>query len=205
MNKRLNSIQALMSLTLGVSILGAGTFGLAVATQAQEEVEVIEGEVIEEEDVEGEVIEEEVIEEDVEVTEEAPPEQTEALNAVAKMAEGQRTYYQDNAMFLDQVDEMQKDFGIELPSDYDYAIRTTDEAAYNYVIPTKDSLKAYVGAAFLAPDGSGELTTIICENEDTGLERPADPQLVRDPLDTTEISLQCGDYSVEVPASKVTE
>lgn len=185
MNKRLNSIQALMTSTLGISLLCASSFGLAVVTQAQGEVEIIE--------------EEEV------TIEETPSEQDEALNAVAKMAEGQRTYYEDNGKFLDRVDDIQKDFGITLPPDYDYAIRTTDEAAYNYVIPTKDSLKAYVGATFLAPDGSGELTTIICENQDTGLERPADPQLVRDPLEPTQISLQCGDYSVEVQGSKVTE
>jgi hypothetical protein len=185
MKKRSNRRQALMSLTCGVSILCVSSFGLAVVTQAQEEVEVIE--------------EEEV------TIEETPSEQDEALNAVAQMTEGQRTYYKDNGEFLERVDQMQQDFGITLPPDYDYAIRTTDEAAYNYVIPTDDSLKAYVGATFLAPDGSGELTTIICENQDTGLERPADPQLVRDPLNPTQISLQCGDYSVEVRASKVTE
>ena len=108
------------------------------------------------------------------------------------------------------MNDLQKDFGISLPSSYDAAIRTTDEAAYNYVIPKSSSskLKAYVGAAFLAPDGSGKLTTIICENNDPGEERPADPELVRgtgvnEP--TTEITLKCGEYSTQVPASKVTE
>ena len=118
-----------MSSTLGVLILGAGFFGLGVATGAGEE--------------------------------ETPSEQDEALNAVVKIATGQRTYYQDNGKFLDRVDDLEKVFGITLPSDYDYAIRTTDEAVYNYVIPTSDSLKAYVGATFLAFEGSSELTTII--------------------------------------------
>jgi hypothetical protein len=176
----MNKVQALITPSFSILFLAFATFGVALITQAQEEV------------IKAEV-------------KETPSEQDEALNAIAKMTEGQRTYYKNNGTFMDQVDVIQKDFGITLPPNYDYAIRTTDEAAYNYAIPTTDSLKAYVGAAFIAPDGSGELTTIICENQNTGLERPADPQLVRDPLDTTKISLQCGDYSVEIPASKVTE
>ena len=171
--------------SLGALTIGAGCFGLAITPQAQAEIEVIETEEL--------------------IVAQTPAEQTEALNAVAKMAEGQRTFYKKHGKFLNQIDDIQQDFRITLPSEFNYAIRTTGEAAYNYVIPSSDSLKAYVGATFLAIDGSDELTTIICQNEDTGLERPADPQLVRNPLDPTEIDLQCGDYSVEVPASKVTQ
>lgn len=200
-------------------VLGVGMplFGLTLGTQAQQDVEVMEEEegVVEEETTpQGDV---EVIEgeEEVEVIEEqttpqAPSDQDRALSAVATMAEGQRTYYSKHDRFQDNVENLQKDFGIDIPSSYDSAIRTTDEAAYNYLIPNSSSsqLKAYVGATFLAPDGSGEMTTIICENNDPGEERPADPELVRgtgvnEP--TTEITLQCGDYSTQVPASKVTE
>jgi len=168
--------QRLVTSILGTLLLGTGLFGLTITTQAQEEVIA-----------------------------ENPSVQDQALNAVAKMTEGQRTYYQNDKKFQDQVDVMVKDFGISEASEYDYAIRTTTEAAYNYAIPTSNSYKGYVGAAFLALDGSGEITTIICENENPGLERPADPQLVRDPLDTNKISLQCGEQSVEVPASRITK
>ena len=153
MNEKLNSIQKFMGSTLGALVLATGTLGLSVSsTQAQVEI----------------------MEEDV-VVEEIPSDQLEALIAVAKMAEGQRTYYKKNGKFLDEVSELQKLFEIELPSSFNYAVRTTDEAAYNYVIPKDNSsLKAFVGSTFLAPDGSGELTTIICLNKQAGQDRLSD-------------------------------
>ena len=63
--------------------------------------------------------------------------QNTALQVVAKMTEGQRTYYQKNGQFRAQVTNIQKDFGITLPPTFDYAVRTTSEAAYSYVIPSQ--------------------------------------------------------------------
>lgn len=137
--------------------------------------------------------------------------QNAALQAVAKMTEGQRTYYQKNGKFRAPIDNIQKDFGITLPSTFDYAVRTTSEAAYSYVIPAqsplKGKLKAYVGGAFITPNQNPKITTIICENTELGQVRPADPQLVRgtDLANPTQLALQCGDFSVEVSASQVTE
>lgn len=134
-----------------------------------------------------------------------------ALQAVAKMMEGQRTYYQKNGRFRATIDNIQQDFGISLPTTFDYAVRTTSEAAYSYVIPTqsplKGQLKAYVGAAFLTPNQNPQITTIICENNQPGTVRPADPQLVRgtDLNNPTQLALICGDFSVQVPASVVNE
>ena len=69
-------------------------------------------------------------------------------------------------------------FEIELPSSFNYAVRTTDEAGNNYVIPKDNSsLKAFVGSTFLAPDGSGEMTTIICLNKQAGQDRLSDSHL----------------------------
>jgi CHASE3 domain sensor protein len=56
--------------------------------------------------------------------------QNTALQAVAKMTEGQRTYYQKNGKFRAIVKNIQKDFGITLPSTFNYAVRTTSEAAF---------------------------------------------------------------------------
>ncbi|MFN9174175.1 MAG: type IV pilin-like G/H family protein [Synechocystis sp.] len=137
--------------------------------------------------------------------------QNAALQAVAKMTEGQRTYYQKNNQFRATVDNIQQDFGITLPPTFDYAVRTTSEAAYSYVIPTqsplKNQLKAYVGAAFVTPNQNPKITTIICENNQPGNVRPADPQLVRgtDLNNPTKLALICGDFSVQVPASMVNE
>ncbi|MDJ0526642.1 MAG: type IV pilin-like G/H family protein, partial [Microcystis sp. M53603_WE2] len=98
--------------------------------------------------------------------------QNAALQAVAKMTEGQRTYYQNNGNFRAKVDNVQDDFGVTLPKTFDYAIRTTSEAAYSYVIPARSTvsnqLKAYVGAAFITPNQDPKITTIICQNTNPG-------------------------------------
>ena len=137
--------------------------------------------------------------------------QNTALKVVAKMTEGQRTYYQNNGNFRAQVDNIQQDFGITLPSTFDYAVRTTSEAAYSYLIPAQSplssQLKAYVGAAFITPGQNPQITTIICQNTQPGQTRPADPQLVRgtDLNNPTKLAVICGDFSVQVPASMVNE
>ena len=141
----------------------------------------------------------------------ANPDQKAALKAVAKMSEGQRTYYQKNGAFRAAVSNIQQDFGITLPDTFDYAVRTTTEAAYSYVIPAQGTkvgqLNAYVGAAFLTPSQNPKITTIICMNNQPGQIRPADPQLVLGTLvaNPTGRLVQCGDGSVEVKASMVNE
>ena len=139
------------------------------------------------------------------------PDQKAALSAVSKMMEGQRTYYQKNGSFRATVSNIQQDFGITLPVTFDYAVRTTTEAAYSYVIPAQGAmvgqLNAYVGAAFLTPTQNPRITTIICMNIQPGQIRPADPQLVLGSLvaNPTGRIVQCGDASVEVTASIVNE
>ncbi|MEB3175102.1 MAG: type IV pilin-like G/H family protein [Cyanobacteriota bacterium] len=141
----------------------------------------------------------------------ADEEQNAALKAVAQMTEGQRTYYQQNGKFRAEVGNIQQDFGITLPATFDYAVRTTSEAAYSYVIPNnspqKGQLKAYVGAAFITPNQDPKITTLICENTQPGTLRPADPQLTRglDVNNPTRLGIICGDFSTPVPASKVNE
>lgn len=159
-------------------LLGSGLLALALRTQAQNQV---------------------------------AQDQNIALQVVAKMTEGQRTYYQDNGKFLAPIKDLQKDFGLTLPSTFNYAVRTTSEAAYVYIIPARSpiasQLKAYVGGAFITPNQNPEITTIICQSKTPGQIRPADPQLVRgtDFTQPTKLALQCGDFSVQVPASEVTK
>lgn len=141
----------------------------------------------------------------------ADADQKDALRAVAQMMEGQRTYYQKNGAFRATVSNIQQDFGITLPASFDYAVRTTTEAAYSYVIPAQSSkvgqLNAYVGAAFLTPSQNPRITTIICKNIQPGQIRPSDPQLVLGTLvaNPTGRLVQCGDASIEVKASMVNE
>lgn len=141
----------------------------------------------------------------------ANPDQKAALRAVAQMMEGQRTYYQKNGAFRATVSNIQQDFGITLPATFDYAVRTTTEAAYSYVIPAQSSkvgqFNAYVGAAFLTPSQNPKITTIICKNLQPGQIRPSDPQLVLGTLvaNPTGRLVQCGDGSIEMKASMVNE
>ncbi|MCT0213201.1 type IV pilin-like G/H family protein [Synechococcus sp. CS-1326] len=141
----------------------------------------------------------------------ANPDQNAALNAVAKMMEAQRTYYQRNGFFRATVSNIQQDFGITLPESFDYAVRTTTEAAYSYVIPAQGPkvglLNAYVGVAFLTPSQNPKITTIICQNIQPGQIRPSDPQLVLGTLvaNPTGRLVQCGDASIEVKASMVNQ
>ncbi len=143
--------------------------------------------------------------------EQASPDQKAALKSVARMTEGQRTYYQSNGRFRATVSTIQQDFGITLPPSFNYAVRTTTEAAYSYVIPAQGpkvgQRYAYVGGAFLTPNQTPKLITIICRNNQSGQFRPADPQLVLGTLvdNPTGRVLQCGDNSTQVMASVVNE
>jgi hypothetical protein len=141
----------------------------------------------------------------------AAREQATAREIAIKMTEAQRSYYQKKGKFNVVVQELAKDLNLTLPSSFNYAVRTSFEAAYIYVLPARtplaDQLKAYVGGAFIksaqSQDREPEIVTIICESTKTGRLRPAAPQVVRgkDSSPTTELSLKCGDFSVPVPHS----
>ena len=175
MNKRLKNIQPLVILALGALIPGIVTFGLAVTTQAQSE------------------------------TSSKP--KTLPVKPVAKMVYGQMTYYEENGQFLKEMNDLQNHLensvGLTIPpdNDNDYIIRATGRAAYNYVVPKSESSteKARVGALFVPPEDSGksELMKIICQNQDIGPQRPANPQMIIDPLDPRNVSLECGENSFQ--------
>jgi hypothetical protein len=137
--------------------------------------------------------------------------QNQALNAVAKMMEGQRTYYQKNGKFQATISAVQRDFGFNLPTSFNLAIRTTTYSAYSYVIPNQPAytgqLKAYVGATFMTPGQNPKMITIICQNTQPGQIRPADPSLVLGSftLNPTGSIVQCGNFSTQVSASVVNE
>jgi hypothetical protein len=137
--------------------------------------------------------------------------QNQALTAVSKMMEGQRTYYQKNGRFQATISAVQRDFGFTLPASFSYAIRTTTYSAYSYVIPNQPAytgqLKAYVGATFMTPGQNPKMITIICQNTQPGQIRPADPSLVLGSftLNPTGSIVQCGNFSTQISASVVNE
>ncbi|MGV2829466.1 type IV pilin-like G/H family protein [Myxosarcina sp. GI1(2024)] len=169
MNKLLKSIKPLIPVSFGVSILGLATFGLTVVTQAQVET----------------------------------PSSSQQLpvKPVAKMIYGQTAFYKENGEFIEEVYELrsylQQNFDMELPSNTDYDISTTEEASYNYVIPKSNSSRSQVGALFISPQETGKLMRIICQNNNPGAEPPAAPKLIRDILDPSNVSMQCGENSFQ--------
>ena len=175
MNKRLKNIRPLVTLTLGALVPGMVTFGLAIVTQAQSE------------------------------TSSKP--RTLPVKPVAKMIYGQMTYYEENGKFLKQMNELQNhlesafNLTIAPDNDHDYIIRSTGRASYNYIVPKDESSTetASVGALFVPPEDSGKskLMKIICQNQNIGPQRPADPKLIIDPLDPRNVSVECGENSFQ--------
>ncbi|MDJ0730788.1 MAG: type IV pilin-like G/H family protein [Crocosphaera sp.] len=199
MIKLLTNQQRWITGTLAGLILGTGLMGVALKTQAEEEVKPEENE------------QEQVMSKE----EQAKQAQEEALDLVTKMTEAQRSYYEENGEFQVVIDEIAKDLDLTLPSSFNYAIRTSFQGAYIYVLPAKspiaDQLKAYVGGAFIKSpekdlenqDQKKEIVTIICETTETGRRRPADPQIARakELSSNTELSLTCGGSTVPAPKS----
>ncbi len=198
MTQPLTNQQRWITGTLASLLLGTSLVGIAVKTQAQEQVEQ-EQVVSEQEQVVSE-------QEQVEL------EQAKALEIITKMTSAQRSYYEKNGKFQVVIDEIAKDNNLTLPSSFNYAVRTSFQGAYIYVLPAKtaiaDQLKAYVGGAFIkSPENQkdnetikGEIVTIICETTETGRRRPADPQVAsaKENSSTSELSLSCADSTVPV-------
>ena len=198
MTQPLTNQQRWITGTLASLLLGTSLVGIAVKTQAQEQVE-----------------QEQVVSEQEQVVSEQGQvelEQAKALEIITKMTSAQRSYYEKNGKFQVVIDEIAKDNNLTLPSSFNYAVRTSFQGAYIYVLPAKtaiaDQLKAYVGGAFIkSPENQkdnetikGEIVTIICETTETGRRRPADPQVAsaKENSSTSELSLSCADSTVPV-------
>jgi hypothetical protein len=102
------------------------------------------------------------------------PQQPIISTGITALIQAQKTYYMQRGYFARWVYNLE----VELPSDYDFAIRTTTRAAYQYAIPDSLDQKAYVGATFLdrnATADNPQMVSIICEAIEPGTTRPADP------------------------------
>ncbi|EAZ88217.1 type IV pilin-like G/H family protein [Crocosphaera chwakensis] len=200
MTQVLTNQQTWITGTLASLLLGTSLVGIPVKTQAEEQVE------------QEEVKQEQVLSEEEQV-EQA---QAKALEIITKMTEAQRSYYEENGEFQVVIDEIAKENNLTLPSTFNYAVRTSFQGAYIYVLPAKtpiaNQLKAYVGGAFIkSPENEkdnetqkGEIVTIICQTTETGRRRPADPQVARakELNSTSEPSLSCADSTVPVANEK---
>ncbi|MDJ0507649.1 MAG: type IV pilin-like G/H family protein [Crocosphaera sp.] len=178
--------------------LAAGLGGFSLKTQAQEAVEP---------QTTQEQLEEQLDPEKAQAT---------ALEIITKMTEAQRNYYQENGEFKVVIQEIAEELNLNLPSSFNYAVRTSFDGAYVYVLPSKtpiaDQLKAYVGRVLIkSPEKAkenenqkGEIITIICQTTKTGRRRPTDPKVARakEANSATEPSLSCGDTTVPISNSQ---
>jgi len=113
--------------------------------------------------------------------------QAEAKQNVGAMNRAQQAYYLDNQAFSNSFESL--GIGIRTQTiNYEYSIRATKTAAFNYGIARKGTknIKSYVGGVFVVPDTNvdpkadkKENTTvgILCEALRPGSTQPSDPTL----------------------------
>jgi serine/threonine protein kinase len=104
--------------------------------------------------------------------------QAEAKVNVGAMNRAQAEYFLEKTEFADSITAV--GIGIKTQTQYyDYSIRATPWAAFNYGVSRKDTLKSYVGGVFLISrdEATGEISTIglVCETQSPGTKRPAEP------------------------------
>ncbi len=122
----------------------------------------------------------------------------EAKSNIGAMNRAQQAYFLEYEEFSDSFQVL--DIGIKNPTkNYDYSIRATPLAVFNYATSRKKYLKGYVGAVFLdaGDERTGEALTValICEPQSPvwlsnwfNISRPADP-ILRDGR------LECGPHT----------
>lgn len=109
--------------------------------------------------------------------------QAEAKQYVGTMNRAQQAYFLEKNAFTNSIGEL--GIGIRAQTEnYDYSIRTTPKAVFNYGVSRKNGVKSYVGAVFVVPTthsnssaAGNEMTTvaIMCEANSPGTARPTAP------------------------------
>ncbi len=120
-----------------------------------------------------------------------PAKQVEAKTYIGTMNRGQQAYFLEKNTFANSVESL--DIGITTQTfNYNYSIRATKMAVFQYGIARNETLKSYVGGVFVIPStaNKSEPTTIsiLCEAFHSGLTPPNTPTLVKG-IPT------CGDYA----------
>jgi hypothetical protein len=122
----------------------------------------------------------------------------EAKSMIGAMNRAQQAYFLEYEKFSDSLQEL--GIGIKTPTkNYEYSIRSSPLAVFNYATSRTKYLKSYVGAVFLVvgDETTGELLTgsLQCEPQSPAwlsnwfkISRPADPILRDD-------GIQCGPHT----------
>jgi len=109
---------------------------------------------------------------------------SEAKNNIGAMNRAQQAYYSEYQKFSNSMESL--GIGIRPETvNYQYSIRITETAVFNYAIARKGTknIKSYVGGVFAVPptnvDPTGEMTTVVieCEGTSPGRTQIAEPTL----------------------------
>jgi len=110
--------------------------------------------------------------------------QAEGKTYVGSMNRAQQAYYLENDKFGDSISKLE--LGIKTQTEnYNYSVRLTPNAAFNYAQSRKSDAKSYVGAVTVKIDkATGEKLTeaILCEANSPGLIIPGEPKVVNGKL-----------------------
>jgi type II secretory pathway pseudopilin PulG len=121
--------------------------------------------------------------------------ESEARNNIGAMNRAQQAYFLEQQEFSDSMAAL----GISIKpqtENYDYSIRATPLAVFNYATPRRNGLRGYVSTVYLLVpnEQTGEIltTVLICKTKDDGrsnwskIPRPAEPPIIR------ENGIECG-------------
>ena len=109
--------------------------------------------------------------------------QAEAKQNIGALSRAQQAYYLENNAFTNSIEKL--GVGIKTQTEnYNYSIRATPKAIFNYGVARNNTIKSYVGGVFVVPAkeipnsaSSDEILTlaILCEANSSGTTRPAEP------------------------------
>jgi type IV pilus assembly protein PilA len=109
--------------------------------------------------------------------------QAEAREYVSSIHKGQQAYFAEKSVFSTSI----KALGIGSKTEtenYNYSLRTTKKATFNYGVSKQKDLKSYVGGVFVIPakkfDSNASsnkimTTSILCKADSAGTIKPPEP------------------------------
>ncbi len=106
--------------------------------------------------------------------------QSEAKQYVGSMNRAQQAQFAENGSFSTSVAAL--GLGIKTETaNYKYLLRSTKQTAFNYAVSKQKTEKSYIGAVLLvpaypnAPKDAMTISSILCEADDRGTIKPAEP------------------------------
>jgi len=109
--------------------------------------------------------------------------QAEGKQNIGALNRAQQAYFLENNRFANSIEE--SGTGIKTQTEnYNYSIRATPKAVFNYGVARNNNIKSYVGGVFGVPakeipnSASGDeilLLSILCEANSSGTTRPVEP------------------------------